>query len=167
MTSAPAYPPDSVGPDEDDGTMPGSVAALADAVIGRRIVKAEKTASIRSDDFVSAGGSPWWRPSIYAFVLTLDDGRRVAMVEEGDCCAYTTIKNFLLHPESVDHAITGVATEDGYTKWHILADFGDVLTLDVEWSCGNLFYSYGFTIGVSNTIDGVIVEQPSIGGGAQ
>lgn len=35
----------------------------------------------------------------------------------------------------------------GFTKWHIYADMGDVMELDVEWSCGNPFYyGYGFDI---------------------
>jgi hypothetical protein len=49
----------------------------------------------------------------------------------------------------VEHAILGVGTTEGYTKWHIYADFGDVMQLDVGWSCGNPFYyGYGFDIAV-------------------
>ena len=49
----------------------------------------------------------------------------------------------------MDHVILGVGTTDGYTTWHIYADFGDVMRLKVGWSCGNPFYyGYGFTIRV-------------------
>lgn len=45
--------------------------------------------------------------------------------------------------------VAKVGTTEGYTKWHIYADFGDVLELDVSWSCGNPFYyAYGFDIAV-------------------
>ncbi len=71
------------------------------------------------------------------------------MVEVGDCCAYTELDSFLLNPELVDHMILGVGTTDYYTTWHIYADMGDVLKLNVKWSCGNPFYyGYGFNIQV-------------------
>lgn len=165
------YPQDSVDnhPDgyaEDDGTMPDSVAELSAAVVGHRIVRAERQ-SIACRDFAATNSDYW---PVYrdaeAFVLTLDDGRRVALIGEQDCCAHTEIEGFLLHPERVDHAITAVETEGGYTKWHILADLGDVLTLDVDWSCGNPFYyAYGFTIAVSTVIEGEIA-QPELPGAA-
>lgn len=133
------YPIEELGDEEDDGTMPANVAELADAVIGRRIVSAERVT----------------RPRQYsnypdqAFVLTLDDGRRVTLVDTDDCCASTELEYFLLNPEAVDHMILGVGTTDGYTTWHIFADFGDVMQLKVGWSCGNPFYySYGFDIRV-------------------
>ncbi|MCH5645142.1 hypothetical protein [Gordonia sp. ABSL49_1] len=157
------YPPDSVQnhPDdwaEDDGTMPANVADLAAHVVGRRIVKAEKC-DIRSDDFTATEGTYYFSTST-AFVLTLDDGRRVALADTYDCCAHTTLEKFLLHPERVDHAITGVATTDGYTRWHIFADLGDILELEVEWSPGNPFYyGYGFDIAVSSTIEGTVVPR--------
>jgi hypothetical protein len=61
------------------------------------------------------------------FVITLDDGRRVKLADTSDCCAYTELREFLLHPEAVDHAILGVGTTGDYTTWHIYADFGDVM----------------------------------------
>jgi hypothetical protein len=71
------------------------------------------------------------------------------LVGNGDCCAYTELESFLLHPELVDHIITGVGTTDGYNTWHIYADIGDVLELSVGWSSGNPFYyGYGFDIQV-------------------
>lgn len=161
----PPYLPDSVynHPDskyaEDNGTMPENVADLASAVVGRRIVKAEKTA-FNGDDFEAVGDGYWSRyHNTSGLVLTLDDGRRVALADTSDCCAYTELEAFLLHPERVDHVITGVASTDGFTRWHIYADYGDILELAVGWSAGNPFYyGYGFQIAVSNTIDGEVVD---------
>ena len=158
-----SYPPDHADDDHDNGTMPQAVAELAQAVVGRRIVSAERQ-HINADDYQTVNyGGDGYISLTYGndpIVLTLDNGRRVALVENGDCCAYTYIREFLLHPDSVDHAITGVATEDGYETWHILADLGDVMTLDVNWSAGNPFYyTYGFTIAVSTTIDGTVVDD--------
>lgn len=135
------YPVETLGEDDDDGTMPENVAKLAESVVGHRIVSAEKS--------TDEEGS-YWRSS-EALVLTLDDGRRVKLLDTSDCCAYTALEKFLLHPERIDHAITGVGTTEGYTKWHIYADMGDVLELDVGWSCGNPFYyAYGFDIVVES-----------------
>jgi len=115
----------------DDGTMPDNVDTLRDAVIGHRIVSAHQ----------NRDGS--------AFIITLDNGTSVQLHDVEDCCAYTELRDFLLHPELVDHVITGVGTTGGYTTWHIYADMGDVLQLDVGWSCGNpFFYGYGFCISI-------------------
>lgn len=124
------YPAEHLGPDDDDGRMPANVAALSEHVIGHRIVSAEREGR--------------------AFTMTLDSGKRVQLVDTDDCCAYTELQAFLLHPERVDHIITGIGTTDGYTTWHIYADMGDVLELTVGWSCGNPFYyGYGFDIKVA------------------
>lgn len=132
MTS---YPVEILGENDDDGTMPNNVAELAGVVVGHRIVSVENT--------------PTKQYSLSKTVLTLDDGRRVNLLGELNCCAYTEVKEFLLHPEMVDHVITGVGTTAGYTTWHIYADYGDILELTVDWSCGNPFYyGYGFTIQV-------------------
>ncbi|MBT2266429.1 DUF7448 domain-containing protein [Rhodococcus erythropolis] len=133
------YPEDVLGKyDEDDGTMPENVAELAEAVVGHKIVSAEQGEV--------AGG---WYGTTNGLVLTLDNGTRVGLADSSDCCAFTELEEFLLHPEKIDHIITGVATTEGYTKWHIFADFGDVLELKVGWSCGNPFYyGYGFNISV-------------------
>ncbi len=126
------YVDSSVDAEDDDGTMPENVAEFADAVIGHRIISAEKQ-----------GGT---------FVIRLDSGHRVELRDDNDCCAYTALDAFLLRPESVDHVITGVTTEDGYTQWHVLADMGDVLSMTVGWSAGNPFYyGYGFCISVKET----------------
>ena len=137
------YPPDSpTGYDEDDGTMPNNVAELADNVVGHRIVSAERA------EFPSEG-TKWSWGEKEGFRITLDDGRAVWLRDTQDCCAFTYLDAFLLHPERVDHIITGVAPTEGYTRWHIYANLGDVLELTVGWSCGNpFFYGYGFDIDV-------------------
>ena len=132
----------------DDGTMPGNVGVLSEAVVGHRIVSAEKA-----------------RPSEQgygyrdnALVLTLDNGKQVELIDSDDCCAHTTLEGFFLDPDKVDHVITGVGTTDGYTRLHIYADLVDVLNLDVSWSSGNPFYyGYGFHINVKELPDGAAV----------
>lgn len=115
----------------DDGTMRANVAELAQAVVGRRIVSVDHERGTAT--------------------VTLDDGSRVHLDDTSDCCAYTELESFLLHPDRVDHVITGVGTTDGCTTWHIFADYGDVMELTVGWSCGNPFYyGYGFDIRVSS-----------------
>lgn len=124
------YPEEYLSPTDDDGTMPENVADLSDEVVGHRIVSCDRRAA--------------------RTVITLDNGTLVELEDTNDCCAFTEVENFLLHPDRVDHIITGVATTDGYTKWHIYADMGDVLELDVAWSSGNpFFYGYGFWIKVT------------------
>lgn len=124
------YPIEQLGPDEDNGTMPENVAKLTKHVVGHRIVSAIKEGR--------------------AFQITLDNGKRVVLENTNDCCAFTYLKAFLLHPERVDHIITGVGTTGGYTTWHIYADMGDVLEMTVGWSAGNPFYyGYGFNIRVA------------------
>jgi hypothetical protein len=113
-------------------------AKLEALVVGHCITKAERRK-------IDAG----WRGTIHAFVITLDDGREVMLKSTHDCCAYTDLEAFLLHPDKVDHVIIGVGTTDQYTRWHIYASWGDVLELTVGWSCGNPFYyGYGFDIDV-------------------
>lgn len=133
------YPVETLHEDDDDGTMPGNVDALARAVVGHRIVSAERR---------EFGDRRYWRSS-EALVLTLDDGTQVALRDTDDCCAYTDLRDFFLDPSAVDHVILGVGTTEQYTTWHIYADFGDVMRLEVGWSCGNPFYyGYGFDIEV-------------------
>lgn len=109
--------------------MPNNVAALTDAIIGHRILSATQEDG--------------------RFVISLDNGDRVFLADTNDCCAFTWLEDFLLDPEAVDHAIMGVGTTDGYTTWHIYADFGDIMRLKVGWSPGNPFYyGYGFDIHV-------------------
>jgi hypothetical protein len=112
-------------------------------VVGHRIVKTEETDT-----------PTWWGGTEKAFVITLDNGKRVELQNTSDCCAGTELESFLLHPDRVDHVITGVGTTDGYSTWHIYADMGDVLELSVGWSCGNPFYyGYGFDISVTELGD--------------
>lgn len=135
------YPVEVLGDDDDDGTIVENVEFLAKSVVGRRIVKTERRKVPRYD----------WSDTYTteAFVITLDDGREVLLKNTDDCCAYTELSEFLLHPDKVDHVIMGVGTTDYYTRWHIYADMGDVLELTVGWSCGNPFYyGYGFDIDV-------------------
>jgi hypothetical protein len=135
------YPVESLGDDDDDGTMPSNVAELERAVVGHRIVSVEQGVEVKSRYYGRER----------ATVITLDNGKRVSLVDTGDCCAFTDLEAFLLHPERINHAILGVGTTDGYTKWHIYADLGDVLELQVGWSCGNPFYyGYGFDISVED-----------------
>ena len=139
------YPPEQLDPDDDNGTMPDNVEQLAQHVVGHRIVAAARRL-IAWDD--KAWGDHWSSTG-EGLVLTLDNGKQVALIDTGDCCAYTALSGFFLDPNSVDHIILGVGTTDEYTVWHIYADFGDVMRLEVGWSCGNPFYyGYGFAIAV-------------------
>jgi hypothetical protein len=141
--SFPTYPPEILGEDDDNGTMPASLEALLQAVVGHRIVSVEQGVAVPGRYYGTNT----------ATVVTLDDGKKVRLVGESDCCAYTELEAFLLHPEMVDHEILGVGTTDGYTTWHIFADAGDILELTVGWSCGNPFYyGYGFDITVVDDV---------------
>jgi len=149
------YPPETLDEDDDDGTIVENVQALAEQVVGHRIIKAERTA-VKKTEFKTLSGYDFstWSRNPEGLVLTLDNGRRVLLEDSSDCCAFTELQAFLLHPDKVDHIITGVGTTDGYEKWHIYADMGDVLELSVGWSCGNPFYyGYGFEIAVSDVIE--------------
>ena len=134
------YPLEEFDPSEDydDGTMPDNVKTLAAAVVGHRIIKTERR-----------GVQHRHRGIVEFFVITLDNGTEVQLDNTDDCCAYTELQEFLLHPEMVQHVIMGVGTTESYNTWHIYADLGDVLELTVGWSCGNPFYyGYGFSINV-------------------
>lgn len=134
------YPVEVLDPDnEDDGRIVDNVATLEAAVVGHRIIKTEQ----RMID------GKYGYQDRNVFVITLDDGHEVRLRNTDDCCAFTELEAFLLHPDKVDHVIMGVGTTESYTKWHIYADWGDVLELTVGWSCGNPFYyGYGFDIEV-------------------
>lgn len=139
-----SYEPEVLGGEEDNGTMPESLDELRQAVVGHRIVSVENEVEVPGRYYGTET----------ATVITLDNGQRVRLVGTGDCCAYTEVEEFLLHPELVDHMILGVGTTEGYTKWHIYADLGDVLELTVGWSPGNPFYyGYGFWITVEEVKD--------------
>lgn len=135
------YPEEVLPEDADDGTMVESKKALEEAVVGHRIVSVDKGSDQNGYHGLYGGES--------TTIITLDNGHRVFLRGEGDCCAYTDVREFLLHPDKVDHIITGVGTTGEYTTWHIYADMGDVLELTVDWTCGNPFYyAYGFNIEV-------------------
>jgi hypothetical protein len=129
---------------EDDGTMPENVEKLAETVVGHKIVKVEKGPVSLPDDV--AAKSYRYRSAI-GLLLTLDDGRKVALLDTDDCCAYTGVSDYIERIAEYPHAITGVGTTDGFTKWHIYGELGDVMGIKVEWSAGNPFYyGYGFDI---------------------
>lgn len=121
-----------------DACMDGSVARLSHAVVGHRIVSAQNETTT-----IERWGNSYKNEH---FVITLDDGTKVALVDDGDCCAYTTLRAFLLNVEKIDHVITAVKTTNDYTRWHILADMEAVLELTVDWSEGSGYYSYGFNV---------------------
>ena len=148
------YPKETLGEEEDDGTMPNNVEALEEKVVGHRIVKCEKRKNTIDRDY--------GRTDEY-FAITLDNGMEVQMYETYDCCASTYLQTFLLNPGLVDHIITGVGTTDGYDTWHIYCDWGDILKLEVAWSCGNPFYyGYGFDIKVVvNADEQLAIEAPT------
>jgi hypothetical protein len=124
---------------DDNGTMSENVETLEKAIVGHKIVKVEENARIPREQ-------RYWG-SYQGLELTLDDGRKVYLADTSDCCAYTGLEGVIKHLDQIDHVIMGVGTTGGFTKWHIYADLGDVLELDVSWSAGNPFYyGYGFDI---------------------
>jgi hypothetical protein len=125
------YPDECLSGYDDDGTMPESLDDLRAVVIGHRIIS------------VDAGTAE--------VILTLDNGKRVRLMDTDDCCAYTEVESFLLHADRIEHAITGVGTTGDFTTWHLFADAGDVMEMKVGWSSGNPFYyGYGFRIAVED-----------------
>ena len=121
-----------------DDDMQNSVDDLKAEVIGHKIINVEKNVRIP--------GNEYWR--MPGTEITLDNGKRVYLIDSEDCCAYTELDKFLFNADLAEHIITNVETEDSYSTWHILADMAEVLSLDVGWSEGSGYYSYGFTIEV-------------------
>lgn len=121
------YPVEVLGEEDDNGTMPQNVAELAQAIVGHRIAKVEKG--------VEMPGEPIWRSGT-ATVITLDSGKRVALADNSDCCAYTELDAFLLHPELVDHVITGIGTTGGYTDLAYLRRYGRCAGADGQLVAG-------------------------------
>jgi hypothetical protein len=131
---------ETLSPDEDNGTMPECLDELRDLVIGHRIVKVE-----------SGHRFKYWlyATPTNAVKVTLDTGATFLIAGGDDCCAYTELESFIFNADKIDHVITEVSTENQYTVWHVAADAGDVLKMNVGWSSGNPFYySYGFTFPV-------------------
>lgn len=147
------YPPEILDPqEEDDGTIVENAHDLAKAVVGHRIVSAVAGEYPAYPDAKEGEWAARYRDK--GLELTLDNGKKVRLLDTDDCCAYTELKGFFLDPSSVDHIIMGVGTTDKYTTWHIYADYGDILRLELDWSCGNPFYyGYGFAIQVIDIID--------------
>lgn len=141
------YPVEELDEYEDDGTMPGNVQELRNAVVGHRIVRAGHVKGERVY-------LPNYSYADERFEIELDNGTTVRLAQGGDCCAFTELESFLLNADKIDHVITGIGTTGRYTKWHIYADMGDVLELNVGWSPGNPFYyGYGFYIDVEDAND--------------
>lgn len=135
------YEVETLGSDDDNGTMPDNVDYLRELVVGHKIVSVG----------VGTGEYNWSCYGHKAVILTLDNGRKVKLSGSDDCCAFTDAESLILDITKVDHIITGVGTTDGYDTWHIYCDLGDVLALNVAWSSGNPFYyGYGFTITVED-----------------
>jgi len=159
MTNFEGYPVEALVTDddhnsEDDGTIVKNVKTLSSSVVGRKIVSVDRNFHKivdRSEEFK-------WASSISGTALGLDDGTKVVLVDTDDCCAYTELQDIVLNLDTIEHVIMGVGTTEGYTKWHIYANLGDVAELKVGWSCGNPFYyGYGFDIYVVSA-DGEIHE---------
>lgn len=140
------YPEEVLDEDRDDGTMVENVAELRENLVGRKIVSVEKNAQIKH----KAENNYYWNGD-RGTALVLDNGKKVFLIDGGDCCAYTELEDVILNLDKIDHVITGIGTTDGYNTWHIYADLGDVAELKVGWSCGNPFYyGYGFDIHVED-----------------
>src|SRR5688572_1007654 len=116
----PPYPPEHLSEDEDDGTMVDNKFLLQSEIVGQKIAIVRK--EVVKDRYGNDRDEE-------ATVITLDNGKKVILRNTSDCCAYTELEQFLLNPDLVDHIIVGVGTTDGYQKWHIFADAGDILQL--------------------------------------
>lgn len=121
-----------------DETMQDNVDALLAEIVGHKIVSVEKA--------VKLPDKRWY--NTYGTAITLDNGKKVFLIDSADCCAYTELDSFLLNADKIDHVITNVNTSDNYDTWHVLANMEEVLKLDVSWSEGTGYYSYGFSFQV-------------------
>lgn len=132
--------------EEDDGTMPENLEEFSDNVVGHRVVSVGPV--VESDLEAVKKNVPYlYMTNRNGLKLTLDNGKSVFLLNTEDCCAFTEVEDYILNLDKIDHVITGVGTTDGYHVWHIYADLGDIVTIDVGWSSGNPFYyGYGFKI---------------------
>lgn len=121
-----------------DEEMQNSLDTLAAEVVGHKIVSVEKNVKLPTKSWYQTSGT----------AITLDNGKKVFLIDSDDCCAYTELDSFLLNANKIDHIITNVNTSDDYNTWHVLADMEEVLKLDVSWSEGSGYYSYGFSFQV-------------------
>lgn len=135
------------GLDEDE-MMEASLQSFASEVVGHRIVEVEQGVPIRGVVANAARAYAIGRnyDGKAALVLTLDNGKRVGLVETGECCAYTSLQAVIQRLPEMDHAITSVKHEDGHEVWHIMAGADDVLDLEIDWSEGTGYYLYGFNV---------------------
>lgn len=149
------YPTEILDSDDDDGRMPENVAELTKNVVGRKIVAVNRDFKHEYKEYDWAT----WNSKISGTALVLDDGTQVLLVDTNDCCARTELNDIIVNLDKIDHVITGVGTTDGYTKWHIYANLGDIAELQVGWACGNPFYyGYGFDIYVFDA-DGQMIKE--------
>lgn len=130
------YPIETLDEDDDDGTMPANVAELAEAVIGGADTEDRMVHGLR----VQQEG---FEVGVGAAVARVGESDSLAVIEGDDERLSGAVPLAL-------HLLLGGGHDpspDGYTTWHIYADFGDVMELTVGWSCGNPFYyGYGFDI---------------------
>lgn len=139
------YKDESTDGFDHEGTMPDNVDGLRQEVVGHKIVSAS---------FVDKPYRHYGRDyTEKVFQITLDNGKQVILRDTDDCCAFTELEDFFLHVDKIDHVITGVGTTEGFCKWHVYADLGDVLELTVGWSEGSGYYGYGFSIAVEDIVD--------------
>lgn len=136
--------------DYEDEVMEQSRTAFEKAVVGRRIVLVEQSATIRGD-ITNADHGMWASKShagIVPLVLTLDDGTKVGLLEQGDCCAFTDLNKVIERLPVTEHVITSVKADNerDTETWHILSGMNDVLDLEIGWSEGTGYYAYGFKI---------------------
>jgi hypothetical protein len=162
MNNFEGYPAEELDEDDDDGTMVKNVETLSENVVGRKIVAIDRNFSRKVPVFSSWDDTYLWDEKQEGTALVLDNGTRVLLADTDDCCAHTELKDVIVNLDKIEHVITGVGTTDGYTKWHIYANLGDVVELNVSWSCGNPFYyGYGFDIHVipEGAIERIIDEE--------
>lgn len=114
------------------------VEALAAAVVGSKIVAVEH------------GLEGYNKP----LELTLDNGKRVTLTGYGDCCAGADVDDFLFNIANADNVITSVTTSEEGEKWFILAGVDEVLGLDVSYSEGSGYYSFGIAVDVKEITNG-------------
>lgn len=90
--------------------------------------------------------------SVQNDVITLDDGTTATLEGYGACCAWAQVEALLLHPNKIDHAITGVRYDDSDDRtevWHFMADMADVLDVTIGYNEGTGYYSFGIDVQVS------------------
>jgi len=125
-----------------------SLEAFRKNVIGHKIVSVERTAHIEGE-IVNAGRGMFDDDShsgVADLVLTLDDGRKVGLVEHSECCAYSQVRKVIINLPTMDHVITNVTQQDGHMMWHIMAGMDDVLDVNLDWDEGSGYYTYGLRV---------------------